>query len=49
MVINFNEEAIALAKDIINCWDQERDFQQIVSILQDYITDLDSNYKDLIK
>lgn len=43
---NFDEEARALAKDIVYSWQDYKDFDLIVEILKDYIVDQDSAYQD---
>ena len=49
LFMNFREEAIALAKQILEDWDYNRDFNEIVTILEDYITDMDTKYKGLME
>jgi hypothetical protein len=41
---NFREEAIELAKQVIFCWNDHKDFEAVVSILEDYIVDQDSKH-----
>lgn len=45
----FKEEAAELAKQFIACWDQDRDFEKVVEILEDYITDMDTLYLDKLE
>ncbi len=48
-MVNFNEEAVELAKQIIFEWKDNEDFQAVVTILEDYITDMDTKYKGLVE
>lgn len=41
----FREEAIELAKLIILYWESDRNFLEIVNLLENYITDIDSKYR----
>lgn len=49
MANNFREEAVELAKQFIACWEQDRDFEKVVLILEDYITDRDTLYLDKLR
>lgn len=42
--MNFRQEAVELMKEIIAVWDQYRDFEAAVTIIEDYITDMDTKY-----
>jgi hypothetical protein len=44
-MVNFREEAVTLAKNIVEEWDENKEFETIVTIIQDYITDMDTNYQ----
>ena len=44
-MVNFREEAVTLAKNIVEEWDETKEFETIVTIIQDYITDMDTNYQ----
>jgi hypothetical protein len=44
-VVNFREEATVLVKDIIQQWQDNQDFETLVVILEDYLTDMDTNYQ----
>ena len=46
--MNFREEAVALAKSIVEDWDENREFENVVTTIQDYITDMDTNYQGKI-
>lgn len=48
-MVNFNAEATELAKQIINEWKDNKDFQAVVTIIQDYITDMDTKYQGLLE
>jgi len=48
-MVNFKEEATILAKQIIEEWTDNKDFNAAVVILEDYITDMDTKYKGLIE
>jgi hypothetical protein len=48
-MVNFNQEAIELAKQIVFEWKDNEDFQAVVTILEDYITDLDTKYRGLLE
>ena len=43
-MVNFREEAITLAKQIVEEWDENEEFETIVTIIQDYITDMNTDY-----
>lgn len=47
--LSFKEEAIELAKQITAEWEDNKDFNVVVTILEDYITDMDSKYQGLIE
>ena len=44
-MVNFREEATVLVKDIIQQWQDNQDFETLVVILEDYLTDMDTNYQ----
>jgi hypothetical protein len=44
-MVDFREEAVSLAKQIVEEWDENEKFETIVTIIQDYITDMDTNYQ----
>lgn len=48
-MVNFKEEATVLAKQVIEEWTDNKDFDAAVTILEDYITDMDTKYKGLIE
>lgn len=35
----FEQDARDLASDILNCWEAEKEFALVVSIIQDYLID----------
>lgn len=45
----FREEAVELTKQIVESWNQDRDFEKVVVILEDYITDMDTLYLDKLE
>lgn len=47
-MVNFKQEATELAKQIVESWNEYKDFAYVVTIIEDYITDMDSKYRDLI-
>ena len=47
--MNFREEAVVLTKQIIEEWKHNEDFDRAVTIIEDYITDMDTKYKGLIE
>lgn len=40
--MNFREEAIILVKEILADWNDNQDFERVVTILEDYLTDQDT-------
>lgn len=44
-MVDFREEAVTLAKNIVEEWDENKEFETIVTIIQDYITDQDTSYR----
>lgn len=44
-VVNFREEATILVKQIIEEWTDNKDFERAVVILEDYLTDMDTDYR----
>jgi hypothetical protein len=48
-MVNFRDEAVALAKQIVLEWDDNKQFESIVTILQDYITDMNTSYQGKIE
>lgn len=48
-MINFKQEATELAKQIVESWNEYKDFAYVVTIIEDYITDMDSKYQGLIE
>lgn len=44
-MVNFREEAVTLAKNIVEEWDENEDFETIVTIIQDYIIDMNTDYQ----
>lgn len=47
--MSFREEAIILVKSIIEEWQYNHDFNSAVTILEDYLTDMDTKYKGLLE
>lgn len=48
-MLNFEQEARVIAKDIIEEWEQNKEFNNVVTIIQDYITDMDTSYKERLE
>lgn len=48
-MVNFREEAITLAKQIVEEWDENEKFETIVTIIQDYITDQDTGFRQKLE
>lgn len=48
-MVDFNLEATELAKQIINEWKDNENFHAVVTILEDYITDMDTTYRGLLE
>jgi hypothetical protein len=44
-MVDFRKEAVTLAKSIVEDWDENEKFETIVTIIQDYITDMDTKYQ----
>lgn len=44
-MVNFREEATILVKQIIEEWTDNKDFERAVVILEDYLTDMDTDYR----
>lgn len=45
---NFRQEATVLAKQMIDTWRDTRDFEAVVVILEDYLTDQNTVYTSRI-
>lgn len=43
-MVDFRKEAVTLAKSIVEEWDENKEFETIVTIIQDYITDQDTAF-----
>ena len=48
-MVNFREEAVILAKNIVEEWDENKEFETIVTIIQDYITDQDTEFRQKLE
>lgn len=44
-MVNFREEAIVLVKSIIEEWTDNKDFDRAVVIMEDYLTDMNTDYR----
>ena len=48
-MVNFREEAVILVKEILEEWQDNQDFDVVVTILEDYLTDMNTDYQGKIE
>ena len=48
-MVNFRKEATILVKEILEEWQDNQDFDVVVTILEDYLTDMNTDYQGKIE